>query len=232
MTDTFPAVQPHGALQPIQPDVWFVTGSVPFKPLVRLARNMVVLRHAGELTLVNSVRLDEAGMAALTALGTIRHVVKIGVHGMDDPWYAAEHGAQRWMASPEGDATELVDGGPFPVPGVRVLRFAHTVTPEAALLLERGGGLLITCDSVQHWAPPELMSPAAKLLTYLMGFRKPAQIGPPWRKRQTPPGETLRPDFERLAALPFQRLIGGHGGLLDGDAAAVLSASIEREFGA
>ena len=135
------------------------------------------------------------------------------------------------MVSPEGAATELTEGGAFPVPGVQILRFQHTTSPEAALLLERDGGLLITCDSVQHWAPSPLMSPMAKVLTFAMGFRKPAQIGPPWRKKQTPPGGTLRPDFERLAALPFDRLIGGHGGLLSESANKTLTASVTREFG-
>ena len=41
---------------------------------------------------------------------------------------------------------------------------------------------------------------------------------------------SLRPDFERLAALPFDKLIGGHGGLASSGAQALLAASIEREL--
>lgn len=218
-----PPVTPHEGLQPIIDDVWFLKGSVDFKPLVRLQRNMVVLRHDGKLTLVNSIRLDDAGLAELQKLGTIAHVVKIGFHGMDDPFYMETFGATRWAVGDDDDAT-------FPVPGVKVARFELTKSPECALLVERDGGLLITCDSVQHWEPSNLMSFMAKAVTGVMGFKKPAQIGPPWRKVNTPEGSSLKPDFERLAQLPFDKLIGGHGGLAASGAQALLKASIAREF--
>lgn len=48
---------------------------------------------------------------------------------------------------------------------------------------------------------------------------------------QTPPGGSLRKDFERLASLPFDKLIGGHGGLLEAEASRVLGESIQRTFG-
>ena len=215
-----------------------MTGSVVFKPLVRLARNMVVLRHAGELTLINSVRLDPAGLAALEALGRVAHVMRIGFHGMDDAFYLDRYGAKAWVvrgARREGvgeDVAELSEEAALPFPLARVFLFKATVQLEAALLVEREGGLLITCDSVQHWEASPLMSPLAKLATLVLGFRKPAQIGPPWRKRQTPPGGSLRGDFERLASLPFVRLIGGHGGVLESRAQELLQATIDRELGA
>ncbi|MFT4979245.1 MAG: hypothetical protein ACI8S6_005155 [Myxococcota bacterium] len=224
MPESHPPAQPHDALTPIFDDVWFLTGSVQFKPLMRLSRNMIVLRHDGELTLINSIRLDEAGLASLDALGSVAHVIKIGMHGMDDAWHIEHYGARHWTLDDLSADTSL------PVPGLRVFRFEDTVQPEAALLLEREGGLLITCDSVQHWAPSDLMSPLAKLATRFMGFQNPAQIGPPWRKVQTPPGGSLKADFDRLASLPFDKLIGGHGGLLERDGAAVLKASIARTF--
>jgi hypothetical protein len=221
----FPPVQPHGELQPIMDDAWFVSGSVVFKPLIRLVRNMVVLRHDGELTLINSVRLNGAGEATLDALGTVRHVMKIGIHGMDDAYYVDKYGARQWNCS------DLAEADTLPVPGLSTFLFEDTVQPEAALLLERSGGLLITCDSVQHWVPSKLMSPLAKVMTPLMGFANPAQIGPPWRKKQTPKDGSLRADFDRLCALSFDRLIGGHGGLLDGDAKTVMIQSVKRTFG-
>ena len=111
-----------------------------------------------------------------------------------------------------------------------VFRFHDTLQPEAALLVQRERGLLLTCDSVQHWVPHPLMSTAAKIITSLLGFQNPAQIGPPWRKKQTPEGKSLRSDFDRLESLPFDKLIGGDGGLLHANAAQVLKASIERTF--
>ncbi len=237
MTAEFPKVEPHGSIEEIFVDAYFVTGSVAFKPLLRLPRNMIVLRNGEELTLINSVRLDEAGLASLDALGSVKHVVKIGFHAMDDDYYIDRYQAKRWaVAEGEGSPTPerdvvLSETTELPIPAARVFMFRDTVLPEAAILLEREGGLLITCDSVQHWAPQDLMSPAARLLTRLMGFQHPAQIGPPWRKRQTPPGGSLRDDFERLAALPFKHMIGGHGGLLRDDGQARFRETIQRVYG-
>lgn len=118
----------------------------------------------------------------------------------------------------------------MPHPGLSLFMFELTNKPEGALLLDADGGLLITCDAVQHWEPSDLSSLGAKVITRLMGFQHPAQIGPPWRKMMTPAGGTLRPDFERLVALPFQHLVGGHGGLCRGDAKRHLRATIQRVF--
>jgi hypothetical protein len=236
MSKSNAGIEPHGVIQPLGGDCWYVTGSVVFKPLLRLPRNMIVLRHEGLLTLINSVRLDTEGEAALDALGKVAHVMTIGFHEMDDAYYLDRYPAKHWVVpGAESDPAAAENGildedATLPIPDLRVFLFRQTIRCEAALLLERDGGLLITCDSVQHWAPSELMSPLAKLVTRLIGFQKPAQIGPPWRKRQTPEGGSLRGDFERLAQLPFQRLIGGHGGLLAHDAPELLVRSIEREL--
>ncbi|NQV21759.1 MAG: hypothetical protein HQ511_10125 [Rhodospirillales bacterium] len=195
---------------------------------------MVILRHGDELTVINSVRLDAEGEAALDALGKVSHVMKIGFHGMDDAYYVDRYNAKMWTLGDAGTAPGdglLAEDTQLPFPGARVFMFKQTVVPEAAILVERQGGLLITCDSVQHWVPKDVMSPAAKIITRLIGFQHPAQIGPPWRKKQTPPNGSLKSDFERLADLPFQRLIGGHGGLLERDGPAHLKATIQRELG-
>ena len=47
-------------------------------PFVRLSRNMVVIRHQDELTLINSVRPTETTEKALDALGKVTHIMKIG----------------------------------------------------------------------------------------------------------------------------------------------------------
>ena len=227
-----PPVTPHEGLQPIIDDVWFLKGSVDFKPLVRLQRNMVVLRHEGKLTLVNSIRLNEAGLAELQKLGTIAHVVKIGGHGMDDAYYLDRYGATHWAIPGPAEklGARVLAADDLPHPGLSLFLFELTNQPEGALLLDAEGGLLITCDSVQHWAPSDLMSLPAKLVTWGLGFQHPAQIGPPWRKLNTPDGGSLRPDFERLAALPFEHLIGGHGGLCRDEAKARLQETIHRVF--
>ena len=232
MSDFHPAM-PHHGLIPIFEDAWYLQGSVAFKPLVRLQRNMVILRDGDALTLISAIRLNPEGEAALEALGTVTHVVKIGFHGMDDAYYADKYGAKLWgLPNSGGGRSEELTADHLPHPALSLFLFEETVHPEAALLFDREGGLLITCDAVQHWVPSDLFSLPAKLVTRAMGFQHPCQIGPPWQKKMTPEGGSLRPDFERLVALPFTHLIGGHGGLCAGDAPAQLRGTITRVFDA
>ena len=139
----FPAVMPHHDLVPIFDDAWYLKGSVNMKPLVRLQRNMVVLRHDGELTLINSIRLNPEGEAALQALGKVAHVVRIGVHGMDDAYYVDRFKAKLWglpgVQQAHGlTATELTADS-LPHPGLSLFVFELTKNPECALLLNAGG---------------------------------------------------------------------------------------------
>ncbi|MCP4444455.1 MAG: hypothetical protein GY811_03810 [Myxococcales bacterium] len=169
-------------------------------------RVMAILRHEDELTLINAVRLDEAGEKALDALGRVKHLVCIGGHEMDNAYYAERYGTKLWALEGVGHARGLQTDNIFdestelPIPGLRAVVFKHTKQPTAALLLERGDGVFFTCDCVQNWLNTERCSPTAKVAMRLMGFIKPAQTGPPWRKAMTPSGGSLRPDFERLPA--------------------------------
>ena len=233
MSDHAP-VHPHGPLEQAFEGVWWVTGTFPMAPMMRIARNMVVVRDGDQLTLLNAVRLDEAGLGVLERLGRVAHVVKLGMHGVDDAFYVDRYGARMWALEGARSAVPVTDTlapGNAPVGGMEVFVFEQTRAPEAALLLPRDGGILLTCDSVQHWAPSPFNSALARLATALMGFRYPAQIGRPRRKLMTPRGGSLRPDYERLVKLPFQHIIGAHGGVCRGDGPRLLGETIERELG-
>ena len=64
--------------------------------------------------MINSVRLDDAGLAALDKLGKVTDVIRIAAnHGMDDPFYAERYGAkvsvvkgQRYTAGFETDVPD------------------------------------------------------------------------------------------------------------------------------
>jgi hypothetical protein len=204
-------------------------------PGLRLNRNMVVLRQAGELTLVNAVRLAPEGEAALEALGTVKHVMRLGqFHGLDDRYYVDRHGAEFWCQDgsdkyPEPKPTQVLsEGTKLPVDGAELFVFRDTVLPECAILLRRHGGLLITCDSLQHWTDWSYCSPLARLVMALLGFRRTTFIGPPWRKTMTPKGGSLRPDFDRLLELDFDHHIGAHGTPCRGGAHQRVEAAVAR----
>lgn len=147
------------------------------------------------------------------------------LHGMDDAWFLDHCGATCW-------ALPGVDPDDLPVPWLSLFTFQDTVQPEAALIADRDGGVLLCCDSVQSWPDLDGCSTLAKGMTVAMGFNKrPANIGPPWKKIQTPAGGSLRADFERLLDQPFDSMIGGHGKPLKGGAKAALTKTVQAVFG-
>ncbi len=226
----FAAAMPHGELVEIVPDVFWMQGSVRMGPGMTINRVMTVLRHEGELTVVNAIRPSDPSV--LDRLGKVTNLLKIGTHGMDDAWYRSHYGAALWAFEGAVGADRVLGADTEqPLPWLSTFAFEHTNKPELALLADRGAGVLITCDSVQNWPDTQRCSLLAKALTPLMGFTaRPAQIGPPWRKMQTPKGGSLQQDFERLVALPFDHLIGGHGAPLQGGAKAALQATIKATF--
>ncbi|MCA9697656.1 MAG: hypothetical protein KC431_09035, partial [Myxococcales bacterium] len=121
-SDEFTPVEPHGAIEPAFTDVHIVSGTVRMMPLMRITRTMTIVRVGDELTLINAVRLDDAGEAALAKLGKVAHVLRIGTHAMDDRYYQRRHGARYWalpgMRHAEGlkpDA-ELRPDAELPIP--------------------------------------------------------------------------------------------------------------------
>jgi len=91
---------PHGEIEEVFPDVFFVTGTS--RPdfggdALQFSRNMTIVRDNGDLSLINTVRLDDAGLARLDSLGRVTNVVKIGVfHGIDDAFYLERYDAKQW----------------------------------------------------------------------------------------------------------------------------------------
>ena len=123
---------------------------MPGRLSVHVSRNMTVIREGGRLVLVNAVRLDDRGLAALDALGKVTDVLRLAAnHGMDDPFYADRYGAkvwtvkgQRYTAGFDASATktyfapdvEMDDKTTLPLEGAR-LHVIHSPRPEALLLL-------------------------------------------------------------------------------------------------
>lgn len=227
-----PPQLPHGVFQELFPDVFFVTGQiiVASDPVSEFSRNMVVIREGDSLTLINSIRLDEDGLAALEKLGEVRHIVKLGAfHGRDDAFYLDRYDAALWapegMSYSRGEQTDRVlrDGQPGPVEGSTAFVFDTPKLAEAMLLVPHDGGILVSCDSFQNaLGPDEYFNATASEWKRRLGFFKVAGVGPGWRKFAEP----QQADLERVLTLEFCHLLSAHGTPLLGDAHPAVQASI------
>ena len=154
----YPAVTHHDPIEELLPGLFWVHGSVELRPGMFLSRNMAIVRRGGDLSLVNSVRLTEEGESALTALGEVKNVVRIGnFHGMDDRYYVDTHAARFWclpgkQAREEPSPDELLSADNLPFDGSALHVFESANFPECALVLEQDGGVLLTADSLQYWS--------------------------------------------------------------------------------
>jgi hypothetical protein len=230
-------VSPHGPLEEIAADVFMVRGSTRMKPLGQISRNMAVIRHEGELTLIDPIRLNDAAEAELKKLGNVRRILRLGTfHGVDDRYYKDVFDAELWSQKGDGPYAdipidqELTQTTALPFPNATLFLFRETTQPETALLIEQGPGLLLTCDAIQNYGDYSMNSRFARLVMPLIGFPKKTLIGPFWLRAMTAEGGSTRPDFERLLALDFDRLLSAHGTLLDSGAKAAVKQAFEHTF--
>ena len=234
---TYPPAYPHDPIEVIASDLFMVRGSVRMNPLMRITRNMAIVRHGGELSLVNPIRLDEATERELRALGDVERIVRLGpLHGLDDRYYVDHFGAELWAQGesrtyPEPEIAEkLAADRPLPFPDAELFVFAGANQPESALLLRRNPGILLTCDAIQHYGDYRHNTLLARLIMPLIGFPKTTVVGPIWLKLMTPEGGSLKSEFERLLTLDFDRLLSAHGSLLESGAKDSVAAAVRRAF--
>ena len=235
MSDT--PIYDHDPIEEIQPDVFMVRGSIKMNALTTITRNMGIVRHDGELTLVDPIRVTAAEEKRLDALGTVKRILRLGpLHGVDDPYYMERYGAQLWApgpseAHPEPKPTLTFDSSTeLPFPEAELFRFRGLKQPEAALLLSRGKGLLITCDAIQNYGDYRHNNLPARLLMPLIGFPKTTIVGPIWVKMMTPEGGNLESEFRRLLELEFDQLLSAHGSLLETGAHEACERAVDKMF--
>lgn len=238
----FPPALPHSAIREVLPGLYFVTGTMRMPgPLpVSFSRNMTIVREGERLILVNTVRLDEAGLAALDKLGKVTDIVRIaGNHGMDDPFYKDRYGAKVWAVRGQryiagfdtrseqtyfAHDIDMDATTELPIAGAK-LYVIDSRPPEGLLILERHGGVAIVGDCLQHWHTPDpYFSWVGKQVLRLLGFIKPYNIGPGWLKNCKPPKEQLR----GILDLRFANVLPSHGEPVLGDAVSHYRPAIER----
>lgn len=231
MPDFLP-VHPHGAITEVFPDVFMVTGSIGFGPGLAITRNMTIVRQGSELVVVNSVRLSEAGEAELAKLGNVSHVVRIGAfHDADDPYYVHKYRPTLW-ALPKTKhrggiaTTQELGANASPFSNAEIFVFEQGMLPEAAVVLHKDGGVLVTTDSYQNWTTFDGCSFLGKGMMRVMGFG-PTHIGSPWIKQM---GRAVRADFDRLRERTFRHLVPAHGTVLRDTAKEGLDQAIAGRF--
>ncbi|MGI9325752.1 MAG: hypothetical protein ACR2PZ_11080 [Pseudomonadales bacterium] len=238
---TFPPVTPHSLPEPIGDDLFVVYGSVQFNPVVRFTRNMAIVRDGNALTLINPVRMDAAGLAALEDLGEVQHLLRLGpMHGLDDPFYKDRYPGAVFWAFPGGTTyTEppveqvLEEGGALPFSSAQLFEFHGLSEREGAVLLQRQPGVLLACDGIQSYATPPHKPHTnllARLLMPYIGFPNETLIGPAWVKMLAPDKTALKAEFERLLTLDFDQLLAAHGTFLASGAKAEVQQAVQQRF--
>ena len=234
---TYAPAYPHDPIEEVTTDIFMVRGSIKMNAVMRITRNMGIVRHNGELTLVNPIRLNADGEKQLSALGEIKHIVRLGCfHGIDDPYYIAQYSPEFW--SQEGGTTYtepridhvLTEATTLPFPNAELFCFERTKQPESALLIKSGGGVLLTCDSIQHYGDYSNNNWFARILMPRIGFPRTTIVGPIWLKFMTKEGDLLQDEFERMLKWEFHTLLSSHGTLLKADAHAAVAGAVKRAF--
>lgn len=217
-------VLPHGALEPLGPTSWTVTGELPM-PLTTLERRMTVLRLPGDRLLIhNAIALDQAGMRALERLGqpTVL-VVPSHLHRQDaKPW--KERYPQLRVATVAGarafvEQVVPVDSCEVPPDDcIELLAVAGTAERESALLVHESDGITLVLNDIVGNLPL-----SAGLLLRALGFASTAPRIPRMAKRVlVRDASALRAQLEAWSDLPLRRLVVAHGAPVLTDVPAVL----------
>lgn len=233
----FPEQLPHGDFVEIFPEVFYVKGQIKItagETVILTTRSMTIVRSGTDLTIINSLRLDEGGLAGLDQLGTVQNIVRIGSsHGRDDAFYSDRYDAPVWapanftFSRPAKVQKTLQAGTNGPIADASILLFETTKTSEAVICLHRHGGILLTADSFLNMLEPdEFTDEVSAPLLREAGFFRPAAIGPGWRSREEP----AQSDYDRLLELSFRHLLPGHGEPILHSAKETLKQAVEEQF--
>ena len=122
----------------------------------------------------------------------------------------------------------LTEESTLPIADARLKIFTTSKPPEALCLVERHGGILIACDSLQNMTgPDEYFDERSAAMMEAQGFFHAANVGPGWRNAAKPEAS----DFTRLKAMEFRHLVSAHGEPLLDDAQTALGATFTKLYG-
>ena len=223
-----------GSLMPFAEGVWLSTAPVQFLGL-RLTATMTVLRLGdGSLLLHSPVAMTPERRAAVEALGPVAHLYSPNTfhHLRLGDWAAAFPSAK--LHAPPGLAKKR--------PDLRIDRVHHSV-PEPAFagvaeehridgfrleetaIFYRPAATLLVADLVHNIGRPT--HGWTKIYTRAMGFYDKVALSRAIRWTAFPDEAAARRSVDRLLALPFERLVVGHGAPLATGGKEVLARAFD-----
>ena len=233
MNTNFSPAWPHGKINQIFKDVFMVSGTniiVYDGVAIQSSRNMVIIRQNGELTLINSVRLNDNELESLEKLGKVKNIIRIGAfHGRDDAFYKDHYHASLWAFSSmdfsHGEKLDFdLSEGVLPLANAELFTFGSTTFPEALILLNKEGGILISCDSIKNWTKKDKYfdDPTFENMKRV-GSIGEAKIDKTWLQAMNP----SKAELEKMSELKFTTLLSAHGEPLQNNAKSAVQASIK-----
>lgn len=226
----------NSEIKEIFTNIYFVTSTHKYHDGVEQQHscNMIIIRNKGKLSLINTVRLDEAGLRELDALGEVENVIKIGsFHGANDAFYLDRYAAKLWAlqgmehANNKTTDFELTPKGRMPFPDCSLFIFEASRYPEGVLHIEREGGILITCDSVKNWVTEDEFFSETTANKYKgKGFFGPATVSTEWQNAT----QVNASNFRQLNLMTFNHLLSAHGVPLLNTAHKALEETIASKF--
>lgn len=221
-------VLPHGPLEQLSPRLWRVEGELPGMPLKRV---MAVAKRAdGKLVVHGAMAMDDAGMAALDALGPVGFiVVPNGFHRIDGPRFAKRYPEAKVLC-PENAKKRVAEKTPvhgsfddFPAdPHVSLAHVEGMGKLEGVMTVDDDDGVsLVLNDSVfnmPHGAG--FKGFLTRHVTGSSGGPKVSNLGKWFLVKDK---AAFRGQLERLAATPrLRRVLVAHHQTIDVDPARVL----------
>jgi hypothetical protein len=219
-------VLPHGPIEKLAENLWWVEGSLPG---ISLKRVMVIARLGdGRLVIHNAIALEEGVMKEIEAWGTPGFlVVPNGGHRLDAPAFKKRYPSVRVLA-PKGSRAKVAavippDGTYEDFPPDDAVRFEtlHGVAQaEGAMFVRSADGTTLVLNDIMF-----NMDRKKDLLGYLVTTVFGSAPGPRVSRLAklvlVKDKKALRDDFERLAAIPdLVRVIVGHEKIAKGPEAA------------
>jgi hypothetical protein len=224
------------ALTPFAPGVWLDTGPVRIVGM-RLTATMTVLDLGdGNLILYSPLELTPERRAAVESLGTVAHLYAPNTyhHCWIGAWAAAFpsaklHAPMGLVAKREDLRIDRMHGSALvsaPEPA-----FAGVVDElhidgfrlEETVLVHRPTGTLVVADLVHNIGRPP--GAWARFYTKMMGFYDRVALSRAIRWGAFSDHEAARRSLDELLALPFDRLVVGHGTPLDAGAHEAIVAA-------